>query len=81
MLEQYDAALESWIEESVNNSDDDALFASIKLIAGSSLLTKVLADFLSVIYLLTLVLKTRNEIIHKHVVLHYQKPLTNDKIL
>ncbi|MCL1115086.1 MULTISPECIES: YfcL family protein [Shewanella] len=27
MLEQYDAALESWIEESVNNSDDDALFA------------------------------------------------------
>ena len=32
----------------------------LKLIAGSSLFTKVLADFLSVIYLLTLVLKTRN---------------------
>ena len=32
----------------------------IKLIAGFSLFTKVLADFLSVIYLLTLVLKTRN---------------------
>ena len=28
MLEQYDAALESWIEDSVNNGDDDALFAS-----------------------------------------------------
>jgi len=32
----------------------------IKLIAGFSLFTKVLADFLSMIYLLTLVLKTRN---------------------
>ena len=32
----------------------------IKLIAGFSQFTKVLADFLSVIYLLTLVLKTRN---------------------
>jgi len=27
-----------------------------------------------------LVAETRNEIIHKTVVLHYQKPLTNDKI-
>jgi hypothetical protein len=27
MLELYDAALESWIEDSVSNSDDDALFA------------------------------------------------------
>jgi hypothetical protein len=33
----------------------------IKLIASYSLLTKVLADFLFVIYLLTLVLKTRNK--------------------
>ncbi len=32
----------------------------VKLIAGFSQFTKVLADFLSVIYLLTLVLKTRN---------------------
>jgi len=32
----------------------------IKLIAGISLLTKVLTDFLSVIYSLTLVLKPRN---------------------
>ena len=32
----------------------------IKLIAGFSQFTKVLADFLSVFYLLTLVLKTRN---------------------
>jgi hypothetical protein len=32
----------------------------IKLIASSSLLTKVLADFLSVIYLLILVLETRS---------------------
>ena len=32
----------------------------IKLIAGKSLFTKVLTDFLYVIYLLTLVLKTRN---------------------
>jgi hypothetical protein len=32
----------------------------IKLIASSSLLTKVLTDFLSVIYLLTLVLKPCN---------------------
>jgi hypothetical protein len=28
MLEQYDAAMESWIEETVSNGDDDALFAS-----------------------------------------------------
>ena len=27
MLEQYDAALESWIEDSVSHSDDDELFA------------------------------------------------------
>ena len=33
----------------------------IKLIAGFSLFTKVLADFKSVFYLLTLVLKTRNQ--------------------
>ena len=33
----------------------------VKLIAGFSQFTKVLADFLSVIYLLTLVLKTRNK--------------------
>jgi hypothetical protein len=32
----------------------------IKLIAGFSLFTKVLADFKSVLYLLTLVPKTRN---------------------
>jgi hypothetical protein len=32
----------------------------IKLIAGFSQFTKVLADFLSVIYLLNLVFKTRN---------------------
>ena len=32
----------------------------IKLIAGFSLFTKVLADFLSVVYLQALVLKTRN---------------------
>jgi hypothetical protein len=32
----------------------------VKKIAGKSLLTKILADFLSVIYLLTLVLKPRN---------------------
>jgi len=32
----------------------------VKLIAGFSQFTKVLADFLSVIYLLNLVLKTRN---------------------
>jgi hypothetical protein len=32
----------------------------VKLIAGFSQFTKVLADFLSVIYLLTLVHKTRN---------------------
>jgi len=32
----------------------------IKLIAGFSLFTKVLADFKSVFYLLTLVLETRN---------------------
>ncbi len=32
----------------------------IKLIAGFSHFTKVLADFLSVFYLLTLVLETRN---------------------
>ncbi|MBB1269545.1 YfcL family protein [Shewanella sp. SR44-3] len=28
MLDKYDAALESWIEETVVNGDDDALFAS-----------------------------------------------------
>ncbi|QIR15002.1 YfcL family protein [Shewanella aestuarii] len=28
MLEQYDAAMESWIEETVSTGDDDALFAS-----------------------------------------------------
>jgi len=39
----------------------NALQQRIKLIASKSLLTKVLADFLSVIYLLTLVLKTRNK--------------------
>jgi hypothetical protein len=33
---------------------------SIKLIAGFSQFTKVLTDFQSVVYLLTLVLKTRN---------------------
>jgi len=33
----------------------------IKLIASTSLLTKILTDFLSVIYLINLVLKSRNE--------------------
>jgi hypothetical protein len=28
MLEQYDIALESWMEDSVSNGDDDTLFAS-----------------------------------------------------
>ncbi|MCW3171146.1 YfcL family protein [Shewanella subflava] len=28
MLEKYDAAMESWIKETVSNGDDDALFAS-----------------------------------------------------
>ncbi|MGZ9897748.1 YfcL family protein [Shewanella gaetbuli] len=28
MLEKYDAAIESWIEETVSHGDDDALFAS-----------------------------------------------------
>ncbi|MCL1065224.1 YfcL family protein [Shewanella olleyana] len=28
MLEKYDAALEGWIEHTVANGDDDALFAS-----------------------------------------------------
>jgi hypothetical protein len=28
MLDKYDAALESWIEDTVVNGDDDALFAS-----------------------------------------------------
>jgi hypothetical protein len=27
MLDKYDAALESWIEETVSQGDDDALFA------------------------------------------------------
>ena len=39
----------------------------LKLIAGSSLFTKVLADILSVIYLLTLVLK--------HATKSYTRPL------
>jgi hypothetical protein len=43
----------------------------VKKIAGKSLLTKILADFLSVIYLLTLVLKPRNFVLHKHVGRHY----------
>jgi hypothetical protein len=45
----------------------------VKKIAGKSLLTKILADFLSVIYLLTLVLKPRNFLLHNHVVVHYKK--------
>jgi hypothetical protein len=28
MIDKYDAALESWIEDTVANGDDDALFAS-----------------------------------------------------
>jgi hypothetical protein len=32
----------------------------VKIIASKSLLTKALADFISVLYLLSLVLKTRN---------------------
>jgi hypothetical protein len=28
MLEKYDVAMESWIQETVSNGDDDALFAS-----------------------------------------------------
>lgn len=41
-------------------NDNNGIQHRIKLIAGFSLLTKVLAGFLYVIYLLTLVLKTRN---------------------
>jgi hypothetical protein len=39
----------------------EQLLSRIKLIAGKSQFTKILADFLSMIYLLTLVLKTRNK--------------------
>ena len=41
--------------------------------ASLSLLTKVLADFLFGFYLLTLVLKKRNDIIHKYVVYHKKR--------
>ena len=44
--------------------------------ASSSLLTKILADFLFGFYLLTLVPKPRNEIIHKTVGKHLKSELS-----
>jgi hypothetical protein len=48
----------------------------VKKIAGKSLFTKVLADFLSVIYLLTLVLKHATNLIHNALVNIMRKLLT-----
>jgi len=48
----------------------------VKLIAGLSQFTKALADFLFVIYLLTLVLKTRNKSYTNTLCFIREKPIT-----
>ena len=59
------------IKNAKGNKDRISILSRIKLIAGFRLFTKVLVDFKFVFYLLTLVLETRNETIHEHVVLNF----------
>ena len=48
---------------------------------GHCLFTAIPSEYSIYVLFTKLVAETRNEIIQKHVVLHYDKPLTNDKIL